>query len=97
MDQVNNTKDYILDKIINFKNDIEALITDEDLKLKLNEKFNILTFNMIKLFIFFLNDKNVESNIKEFLTNYKIDNNETNYNIIKRHYDLFLEIKKIIY
>jgi Fe-S oxidoreductase len=48
------------------------------------------------MFIILLSEKNMEKNIKNFLKEFSITETEENYNIIKRYYEYFIEVKGTI-
>lgn len=88
-------KEIINEKITDFKNDIINMITKEELKEKIQEKFNNLNQTSILLLIFMVNKNNMKSQIEEFLWKYEIENNTDNFFKIEQWYNYFLEVKSI--
>ena len=88
-------KEIINEKITDFKNDIINMITKDEFKEKIQEKFNNLNQTSILLLIFMVNKNNMKSQIEEFLWKYEIENNTDNFFKIEQWYNYFLEVKSI--
>lgn len=89
-------KSVLNEKIDEFKNDLLSIITNDEKKQRLKEAYNDMSFLKIMFFIGLLNPEKLDSNIKEFMENFAIDYSDDNYNLIKKHYQRFIEIKNII-
>ena len=88
-------KEIINEKITEFKNDIINMITKDEFKEKIQEKFNNLNQTSILLLIFMVNKNNMKNQIEEFLLKYEIENNTDNFFKIEQWYNYFLEVKSI--
>ena len=100
MDSVDNKiKNLLFEKIRIFKDEIKKIIIKDDKKNLLEESFNNIWFWKILLFLWFISEQHffLNKQILEFMEKFEIENNEENYNIIKKQYDIFKEIKKIIF
>lgn len=100
MDWVDNKiKNLLFEKIRIFKDEIKKIIIKDDKKNLLEESFNNIWFWKILLFLWFISEQQyfLNKQILEFMEKFEIENNEENYNIIKKQYDIFKEIKKIIF
>lgn len=92
-DSRGSLRDILNTAIIDFKNDIEKIITNENLKIKLNDVFNEISHVKVILFIYLIKEQNMDKQIKEFMDLYEIEKTDQNINILKRHYEYFLKIK----
>ena len=100
MDSVDNKiKNLLFEKIRIFKDEIKKIIIKDDKKNLLEEWFNNIWFWKILLFLSFISEQQyfLNKQILEFMEKFEIEKNEENYNIIKNQYDIFKEIKKIIF
>lgn len=89
-------KEILNEKIIEFREDLIGIMTKDHQKQRIKEAYNDISFLKIMFFIGTLKEEKLESNIKEFMSNFQIEENETNYNLIKKHYERFIQIKDII-
>lgn len=90
---ITEIKEILKEAILDFKNDIEQLITKENLKVKLNDVFNEISHVKVILFIYLIKQQNMDNQINEFMDLYEIEKCDENINILKRHYTYFLNIK----
>ena len=89
-------KEILNEKIIEFREDLISIMTNEQQKEKVKKAYEDMSFLKIMFFIGLLNPEKLESNIKEFMENFAIDYSDDNYNLIKKHYERFIQIKQII-
>ncbi len=95
MEKPNQIKELLKNSILDFKNDIEKLIKNNELKIKLNDTFEKLDQTKILLFIFLINKENMKTQISEFIEKFEIENTTENFNQIEKWYDYFLEVKSV--
>lgn len=96
MNQLEQIKEILLNACKDFKNDISNIITDDDLKMKLEESFNDLSHIKILLFVYLIKKESMNNQILEFCEKFKIEKNTKNIEIIEKHYNYFLEIKNAL-
>ena len=94
--QLEQIKDILLNACKDFKNDIILLINDDNLKMKLEDAFNEISHIKILLFVYLIKSDNMHAQILEFCDKYNIEKNDYNINIMKKHYNYFLEIKNCL-
>ena len=89
-------KEILYNDIKEFKNDIIKLVNDNEYKIKLEETFNNISHVKILLFIYLVNENNMNNQILEFMEKFKIENNNYNYSILSNHYKHFIDIKNCL-
>lgn len=95
-DVFNEIKKILFEKINEFREDLLLIIVKDEQKQKINEIYKDMSYFKIMFFIGTLNQEKIDSHIKEFMEKLEIEYSEDNYNLIKKHYDRFIEIKNII-
>ena len=93
---VEDNKKYLMNKIKEFKNAILEIITNEETKQKIKNKFDNITFAEVAFFLFMLplDEEEQEKQIVEFMGKYNIC--ESHKPTIKNFYFDFAEIKRIL-
>ena len=94
--QLEEIKKILFDACRDFKNDIIKIISDEKLKIKLEETFNELWHVKILLFVYLIREDKLNNQILEFCDKYNIDKNTHNINLLEKHLKYFLEIKQAL-
>ena len=94
--QLEEIKKILFDACRDFKNDILKIISNENLKIKLEETFNELWHVKILLFVYLIREDKLNNQILEFCDKYNIEKNTYNISILEKHLKYFLEIKQAL-
>ena len=89
-------EDLLSNKIYDFSNYIESICDNEEKKKDIKKALTDLPLYKIMLFINFLDKKQIDNQIDDFVKLFSLQNNQDNRNKIKEYIDYFIEVKDIL-